>query len=251
MNIGGNKQLYCSSCKNNGNNRCDEGGCPPMTTHMTYNKGIALNKETKMCDLCQQYIGGDYKFHCVNCTVNGPGKCDANGCPNVYAQNLYDDDVAEDQTYDAGIVYDKTSNKCQLCQQNIGGNDKLMCLSCRTNGAGRCDSDGCPKYKYYKGTNCASCVSKGAYTCDVGLCGNPEYQMSIKQENGVVYNDGNKLCEMCQNNIANHEGLHCTSCIINGVRKCDPDGCPLPGLTRYNSTTQMCEEENIHKQCKV
>ena len=44
---------------------------------------------------------------------------------------------------------------------------------------------------------------------------------------------------VCQGSIGGFSWKSCSSCVINGARKCDPDGCPI--TTVYVNTTQMCE----------
>ena len=73
---------------------------------------------------------------------------------------------------------------------------------------------------------------------------------SIVEITGFAFNNITKLCGLCQQNIEGYHGLNCPSCKNSGPGKCDADMCPAPGLTYYNKTTQMCEEEKRHKPCK-
>lgn len=40
--------------------------------------------------------------------------------------------------------YDKSIQKCIVCQESIGGYDELFCDVCAENGEGKCDPGRCP-----------------------------------------------------------------------------------------------------------
>ena len=111
---------------------------------------------------------------------------------------------------------------CGLCQQSIGGQYELNCGSCTTHGEGKCDPNGCQS----------------------------QQTVNVRFAIVSIYNTTTKMCETCQQYIGG-ENLHCGSCTINGGNKCEPDGCPAPGLIRYNHTTEACEDEKMHKPCKI
>ena len=45
---------------------------------------------------------------------------------------------------ETGVVYDSEKKMCVICQQDIGRNSRLNCVSCLNNGGGNCDPNGCP-----------------------------------------------------------------------------------------------------------
>lgn len=88
--------------------------------------------------------------------------------------------------------------------------------------------------------NCESCAANGVDECDKGYC--PEH---------TSYDITSRLCYACQRDIGGHMGANCNSCYVNGAGKCDSNGCPGDGVTYYNATTGLCEEEIIDRQCKT
>ena len=108
--IGGNEYLDCRTYLINGAGKCDPGGCP--TEYGTWKTSSVYNNVTKLCEMCQVRVGDEYLSNCLSCSVNGAGKCDANGCPE--SKNIE-------------IVYNSTSKMCETCQAKIGGYDNLHC----------------------------------------------------------------------------------------------------------------------------
>lgn len=102
------------------------------------------------------------------------------------------------------------------CQANIGGISGLYCPVCDKNGIGNCDQGRCPQEN----------------------ANNITY--------GTIFNNMTKKCEPCQHGIGGYDRLNCISCTVNGVGKCDPEGCLAEySLHRhgvvYNNKTQLCE----------
>ena len=157
---------------------------------------VSYHHSTNRYVVCQEHIGGydNDDFKCTSCTDNGEGKCDAGHCPtNIW---MFDD------TY-KNTFYHNDTQKCVLCQENIGGHKGLNCKSCTHNGYGKCDANQC----------------------------------SI----GTFYQNSTRLCDLCQMDIGGHADLNCLSCTVNGLSKCDADGCPEPDLiTHYNEDDSTC-----------
>ena len=74
---------------------------------------------------CQTGISGG-RLDCLKCVINGPSKCDVDGCPESTSLN-------------------NSTMLCELCQTSINDESDLHCTFCGVNGPGRCDSLGCPK----------------------------------------------------------------------------------------------------------
>ena len=124
-----NSHFHCRKCTINGPSKCDPEGCVIDTS---WRIATGLNRSTYLCEHCQRYISDyldKYENYCRNCTINGPGKCDRNGCFGRTGLNFED-------------------LKCGLCQVNISGHG-LNCTSCNSNGADKCDPDGCPPTTYF------------------------------------------------------------------------------------------------------
>ena len=44
----------------------------------------------------------------------------------------------------------------------------------------------------------------------------------------------------CQRKIGGWWGIDCTSCVVNGAGKCDPDGCPNKTAISYYEYDKQC-----------
>ena len=127
--IGGCFGRDCQSCEENGAGLCDVGQCPSRRKW-----SMAYDNFTNKCVMCQRKIGGYYYLNCESCSLNGGNKCDPGHCPSEeYLSAMY------------YTSYDKTTQKCVVCQKNIGDVEGLNCKSCTHNGKGKCDHDYCPK----------------------------------------------------------------------------------------------------------
>ena len=72
--------------------------------------------------------------------------------------------------------------------------------------------------------------------------GCPEnYRNEYGDTTGVVYNDGTKKCEMCQDD----KDIRCTRCTVNGQGKCDSSSCQAKEASLsvvFNNETKMCDK---------
>ena len=132
--------INCTSCTSNGAGRCDPSACPAQYRDAYHDIviGVVYSNITRKCDMCQKKIG-DYDIKCESCSSNGAGKCDPSGC--IEARDF--------RKIVTGIVYNKISKQCEMCQVNIAGHMGWNCASCTSNGAGRCDAGGCPALTHY------------------------------------------------------------------------------------------------------